>query len=178
MRVKAWAEQTLGRGVKRWYRLGFVITAAGSLLPLADLVLFLPDSQLYRIGSPWRWAMLIGQAVAIGALLISVVQAGPMHFLGLAQVAASDPSRTGALQVRGMYRYVRHPLYVFSILLMWLTPTMTRNLAALFACMTGYFVVGSFHEERLLLVQFGEAYQAYRTSVPRFLPWPGHRHDA
>jgi protein-S-isoprenylcysteine O-methyltransferase Ste14 len=55
---------------------------------------------------------------------------------------------------------------------------MTQNLATLFACMTLYFIVGSYHEEALLLAEFGEAYAGYRAQVPRFVPWPGRQLEA
>jgi methanethiol S-methyltransferase len=179
LRLKAFARRILGSGVTRWYRLFFVIVAVITLVPVLAAVALLPDRALYRTPAPWRWAMVLAQVGALVALAISVLQAGPMHFLGLAQLMAKDPEHTGELQVRGFYRGVRHPLYLFSVLLIWLTPVMSGNLATLFACMTLYFIVGSYHEEALLTVEFGEAYEHYRAQVPRFLPWPGRRfgHD-
>jgi protein-S-isoprenylcysteine O-methyltransferase Ste14 len=53
---------------------------------------------------------------------------------------------------------------------MWLMPRMSLNLLTLFACITAYFVAGSFHEERLLLRQFGEEYEQYMRRVPRLVP--------
>lgn len=41
--------------------------------------------------------------------------------------------------------------------------------------MTLYFIVGSYHEEALLLTEFGDPYAAYRAQVPRFVPWPGRQ---
>ena len=170
LRVKALAQRVLGPDVVRWYRLCFVVVAVITLLPVLAATALLPDRRLYTVPSPWRWAMMVGQVGALAALAVSVRQAGLMHFIGLAQLTAPDPARTGALQVRGFYRFVRHPLYLFSILLVWLTPVMTQNLATLFACMTLYFIVGSYHEEALLLAEFGDPYAAYRAQVPRFVP--------
>jgi protein-S-isoprenylcysteine O-methyltransferase Ste14 len=33
-----------------------------------------------------------------------------------------------------------------------------------------YFIVGSYHEEKLLIEQFGPAYLEYRKEVPRIFP--------
>ena len=178
LRVKALARRLMGPDIVRWYRLGFVVVAVVTLLPVLAATALLPDRRLYTVPSPWRWAMVLGQLGALAALAVSVAQAGWMHFIGLAQLTAPDPARTGTLQVRGFYRFVRHPLYLFSILLIWLTPVMTQNLATLFVCMTLYFVVGSYHEEALLLAEFGEAYAGYRAQVPRFVPWPGRQLEA
>lgn len=176
--MKALARDLIGEGTRRWYRLFFVTFATITLAPILAGVALLPDRQLYRVAPPWRWLMVLGQVGALSALLVSVLQAGVWHFLGIAQLTADDPRRTGELQVRGLYRYVRHPLYLFSILLIWLTPVMTLNLAVLYACMTGYFILGSFHEEDLLVQEYGESYVRYRRQVPRFVPVPGRVYDA
>lgn len=171
--VKRWARRLLGKGVDRWYRLGFVIVAVVSLLPLVALWLILPDRQLYSVPALWRWLMVLGQLAALVALGVAVLQAGVMHFLGLAQLAADDPEATGVLQVHGFYQVTRHPLYLFSMILIWLTPVMTVKLVALYGAMSLYFVIGSYHEEQLLIDEYGQAYADYRKRVPRFLPWPG-----
>jgi protein-S-isoprenylcysteine O-methyltransferase Ste14 len=75
--------------------------------------------------------------------------------------------------VRGFYCYVRHPIYSFSLLLLWLTPAMTVNLLTVYVLTTLYFYVGSLHEERRLLAEFGEAYRDYQQQVPRLIPRPG-----
>jgi protein-S-isoprenylcysteine O-methyltransferase Ste14 len=82
-------------------------------------------------------------------------------------------STDDTLQVRGFYCYVRHPLYLFAILFVWLTPAMTVNMATLYSLITLYFVVGSVHEEGRLVAQFGAAYRAYQRQVPRLIPRPG-----
>lgn len=165
---------SLGPGAKRWYRVGFVVFAVVSLTPILAAIVVLPDRMLYVAPTPWRWVMVAGQVGALVILGLSVLQAGWMHFLGIAQLSARDPSETGDLQVRDIYRYVRHPLYLFSVILIWLTPAMSQNLAGLYTGITLYFIVGSYHEEALLVHEFGAAYERYREQVPRFAPVPGH----
>jgi protein-S-isoprenylcysteine O-methyltransferase Ste14 len=65
---------------------------------------------------------------------------------------------------------VRHPLYLFSILLLWLTPTITANLLTLYGLMTLCLRLGWIHEERRLLAELGPAYEDYRARVPRLTP--------
>ena len=84
----------------------------------------------------------------------------------------------GELVTRGLYSLVRHPMYLASLLVIWLSPGMSLNTLVLFVLMSLYFFVGSVHEERLLVAQFGEEYEAYRARVPRIIPWlklPGPR---
>jgi protein-S-isoprenylcysteine O-methyltransferase Ste14 len=94
------------------------------------------------------------------------------HFLGLAQIIARRPKDSNGLSVSGFYGWVRHPLYFFSLLFLWLTPVMTTNLLAAYLLFTLYFYLGSFLEERRLLAEFGSAYREYQQRVPRLLPIP------
>ncbi len=172
--VKQWVLELYGPRMRRWYRIAFVIFAGLSILPIIAVYAITEDRVLYRVPAPWRWAMLMQQVVCLTALAISLQQAGLSNFLGLAQLSARRAEPVSDLQVRGFYRYVRHPLYLFSVLLMFLTLTMTLHLLVLYCLGTLYFVVGSFHEEALLVDTFGDAYRDYREQVPRFLPRPGH----
>ena len=174
--VKGWARRRLGAGVDRWYRLAYVAFAGVTLVPILGLVAILPDRTLYSVAAPWRWLMVGGQVLALVALVAAVMQTGPSYFLGLAQLFDRQPTESGSLYVCGFYRWVRHPLYLFSIILIWLTPAMTVNVLTLYALITLYFVVGSVHEENRLVAEFGAAYRDYQKQVPRLVPWPGRRY--
>lgn len=169
-RVKTWTEQTLGLGVRRWYRLLYNAVAAITISPMLALVVWLPDHPLYTVPAPWRWAMIGSQTLALVSLVWTVLRTGPLHFAGLEQLWTRQPAAESPLQVRWIYCYVRHPLYMFSLVLIWFTPTMTANLLVLYALMTLYFLIGSVHEERRLLAEFGEAYRDYQQRVPRLIP--------
>jgi protein-S-isoprenylcysteine O-methyltransferase Ste14 len=132
---------------------------------------------LYAVPTPWRWLMIGGQVAALTGAAGAVLQTGPSYFLGLSQLLARR-STDDALQVRGFYCYVRHPLYLFAILFVWLTPAMTVNLATLYGLITFYFMVGSVHEEGRLATEFGAAYRAYQRQVPRLIPRPGRCYAA
>ena len=66
---------------------------------------------------------------------------------------------------------VRHPLYTFSLLFLWLTPVMTRNLALLYGALTVYILIGAVFEERKLLRIFGQEYADYRGKTPFIIPY-------
>jgi protein-S-isoprenylcysteine O-methyltransferase Ste14 len=170
---KNWARRVFGAGVDRWYRLAFNAFAAITILPIFPMLVFLPDRTLYVAPVPWRWLMVGGQVLALAGLAGSFLQTGLLYFLGLSQLFAQQPAQTGSLEVRGLYCYVRHPIYSFGILLLWLTPAMTVNLLTVYILTTLYFYVGSLHEERRLLAEFGDAYQDYQQQVPRLIPRPG-----
>jgi methanethiol S-methyltransferase len=170
---KNWVRRVLGPPADRWYRLFYNIFAVVTLLPYLILLAVLPDQTLYIVPPPWRWFMLTGQLLALGGLGIAFVQTNPFHFLGLTQLFAPEPPPSGPLVVRGFYNWVRHPLYFFSLLLIWLTPLMSINLFVTYLLFTIYFYSGSIYEERRLVTEFGTAYQEYQRRVPRLIPIPG-----
>lgn len=171
--VKNWLRRAIGPSVDRWYRLFYNVMAVVTFLPLFPLLALLPDQTLYILPPPWRWLMLAGQLLALTGLGLAFLQTDPLHFLGLSQLWPQQPTENGQLVVNGFYHWVRHPLYFFSILFLWLTPVLTVNLLVTYLLMTLYFYVGSVYEERRLLKEFGQAYREYQRCVPRLIPWPG-----
>jgi len=71
---------------------------------------------------------------------------------------------------RGAYRLVRHPLYLFTILMIWSRPDLTRDRLLFNLLWTGWIVIGAFLEERDLTAEFGDTYREYRRRVPMFIP--------
>lgn len=80
-------------------------------------------------------------------------------------------TRPAALFIRGPYRHVRHPLYTLMIVLLWSTPILTPDRILLNVLWTAWIIVGTFLEERDLLVEFGAEYHAYQRAAPRLVPW-------
>jgi len=177
-RMKDWTRQTLGPATGRWYRLAYNVVGGVTLLPLLAMLAWLPDRVLYTLPSPWLWLALLGQLLAAAGILYGVWLTNVWHFLGLCQLFSWDVTRQNCqppLVVRGLYRWVRHPLYFWGLVLIWLTPQMTVNRLALFAVFSIYLYVGTFFEERRLVAEFGDAYRAYQRQVPRLIPTPWAR---
>lgn len=172
--AKRLAERTLGHVARRFYRLGFVILALLTAPPLLFLPLLLPDRPLYSIPPPWVYLTLAVQGLAFLGLLAAIRQTGTAAFLGLQQIAQPQPliSRAGPGQLvtTGLYRFVRHPIYTFSFLLIWLMPVVSWNILALMLGLTVYTFIGVLFEERKLSAEFGAAYEAYRRSTPMVIP--------
>jgi methanethiol S-methyltransferase len=170
--AKALAERWLGVGVRRYYRLFYNVVVTLTLLPLLDLVILSPDLEISRITFPWLALTLLVEGVSGLGLLAGVLQTGALRFLGLAQITGSaDFGGPSKLEIRGLYRYVRHPLYLFGLLIIWLLPLMTWNILAFNLGATLYILVGIQFEERKLLKEFGQAYADYQRRVPMLIPW-------
>jgi protein-S-isoprenylcysteine O-methyltransferase Ste14 len=96
--------------------------------------------------------------------------------IGRATPAPIDPPQH--LVARGLYRWVRNPMYVGVWLVVAAWALAFRSSAGLaygvvVAVVCHLFVVGV--EEPLLRRRFGAAYEAYYRAVPRWVPRPPHR---
>jgi protein-S-isoprenylcysteine O-methyltransferase Ste14 len=154
----------------RLYRFSYNFFSLASLFPIAAMLATFPDRPLYSIPSPWVYITSVTQGLALMMLIATIMQTGPLEFLGLAQLTEIGESKPPVLVTDGWYAYLRHPLYFALLLLFWLIPEMTINRLAVIATLTIYLVIGAYFEERKLLKDFGEAYIEYRSRTPMLLP--------
>ncbi|HAI77442.1 MAG TPA: hypothetical protein DCM08_14520 [Microscillaceae bacterium] len=145
---------------------------------IVALLLFVPLSyvQLFTF-SPQLWAL--PPAVALGGyglmtagavvLVLSFRNYDLKAFLGLQPVINSDQE---TLQITGMNRWVRHPLYLGVVLLlfgMWLANCHTHHTAFLLSTLC-YLPFGIYWEEQKLIQQFGQAYKTYAARTKILIP--------
>lgn len=109
--------------------------------------------------------------ILIGAIIYSWC-AWDFTFAGKGTPAPIDPPKE--LVVRGLYRYVRNPMYVGVLSILIGEAMVFRSLALFeFAAIAFIFfhLFVVFYEERTLGRRFGESYLRYLQTVPRWLPW-------
>lgn len=97
------------------------------------------------------------------------------HFelFGLTQVVSHFAGRVTEpmkFKTPGLYRMIRHPIYLGFIIAFWCTPTMTLGHLLFAAVTTVYIFVGIYLEERDLVAMFGDEYRRYRDRVAMLLP--------
>src|SRR5437588_10929689 len=113
----------------------------------------------------------------IGIVAIALGAAGYLTcawnfaYYGLGTPAPIDPPKT--LIVHGLNRYMRNPMYASVLLVILGEAAMfhARNLLIYAACV--WFIAHLFvllYEEPVLARKFGESYEQYRQSVPRWIP--------
>jgi protein-S-isoprenylcysteine O-methyltransferase Ste14 len=123
---------------------------------------------VYDIDGVWRAGAYALQALAV---VLTVRAAGALDALDLAGIrpmidALHDrPQRHVPLETRGLYRVVRHPLYLAWALFVFTTPVMTGTRAAFAIISTGYLAMAIPWEERALVRTFGDDYLRYRSRV-------------
>lgn len=171
--AKALLRKLFGSAFDRGYRLSYNIISVLTLIPVLAVAAARPGAVLYRIPLPWTLLTGLLQLLAGLLILAALLQTGLPTFLGLRQLLRLGPNPGAELQVSGVYRWIRHPLYSAGLVVVWLSPVMTLSLLVLFLGFTLYIWIGSRIEEQRLESEFGEAYRRYRKQVPGFLPVPG-----
>ena len=86
------------------------------------------------------------------------------------RLRSKDPTSM-PITVAGPYRWVRHPLYLFMILLIWSCPDLTRDRLLFNLLWTLWIVIGSYLEENDLIAEFGDVYREYQKRVPMLVPF-------
>lgn len=160
----------LGDAASRLYRLAYNGFSALSLAPILLLMRAVPDHLLYTIRPSWLYLTVAVQAAAGLCLAAAILQTDALAFIGLRQLAGL--SERSELVTSGFYRYLRHPMYFFGLVILWLIPQMTVNLLVVSAAFTLYLLVGAWFEERKLLRVYGSAYEAYKARTPMMIPLP------
>ncbi len=152
---------------------GFSISSG--LVLLAVMALWQPTGvTLASADGPLRWVIRgLFVLAALGGWW-GVAALGPFDGLGLRKIRAHLKGREPRelpLRVRGPYRWVRHPLYVVAIVMIWATPDLTADRLLFNVLWTAWVVAGARLEEQDMVETFGDAYRRYQQAVPMLLPY-------
>jgi protein-S-isoprenylcysteine O-methyltransferase Ste14 len=158
-RAKRWLERyvppPLERTVYVWIASVLFIVTCGWWRDLPGL--------LYALPSPWH---LVGWGIQGFGLWLIVDAARVIDVLDLAGIRQATGRRSSAaLQSRGAYGLVRHPIYLGWALLTFGVPVMTATRFSFAFISTLYLVVAIPFEERSLVAAFGETYAGYQRQV-------------
>lgn len=171
---KAWLARTCP-GLWRYYRLGFNLFALASVLPILWLQLRIEGPSIIVWSGAWRWLAHGLTLTATAGFLLSLRDYDLAEFAGLRQVrggkAAADILDQGKFHIGIFHRYVRHPWYFFSLVVLW-TQDMNLPFLVTAIAMTIYLIIGTHYEERKLIAAYGATYRRYQSLVPALLPLP------
>ncbi len=117
------------------------------------------------------YAMLFGFFASWAALLYSISLTGLGYQTGWTQWLHWHRGEKMARRnfvARGVYRWLRHPIYLSFLGLIWFTSTMTLDHAMLTGLWTIYIGIGSLLKDRRMLFYLNDAYAGYMEKVPGY----------
>lgn len=161
-------QRRLGAGFK-YYHFAYSVFAALALIGVLLFQSTMPSRLLY-VAPVWV-KLLLCLPVLTGLLIMGVVI--KKYFFSLSGISVFYKQQPPvALELGGLNRYVRHPLYFGTLLTIWALFCVFPYLNNLLACIiiTLYTVLGALLEERKLVTQFGEQYLIYKKQVPMLIP--------
>jgi protein-S-isoprenylcysteine O-methyltransferase Ste14 len=161
-------EQWLGVNY-RFYHFSYSVFAAVTLLGVLIFQVLLPSHLLYM--APVWVKLLLCLPLLAGLVIMGVLIR--KYFFSLSGISVFYKEQPpAALELGGVHRYVRHPLYSGTLLFIWSLFFIFPYTKNLLACLviTGYTLWGAKLEEKKLVIQFGEQYTAYKKRVPMLIP--------
>jgi protein-S-isoprenylcysteine O-methyltransferase Ste14 len=104
------------------------------------------------------------------AFITALLLARSAHFV------VAHEERPDHVVSTGAFRYIRHPLYLASILTYFGLAVSTASLASLavFVAILAFYDFIAAYEEKLLEVKMGQAYIEYKKKTGKWLPRIGH----
>ncbi len=139
------------------------------MLPLVILWMALPWQAAFSnsvISSKLAW---LGVFICFIAYLLTLYC---WHYMGNSWRIGIDPKEKNQLITDGPFKYIRHPIYALSMLLMLgsIMCVQTNSMLVLFCIHWTIFTLEAIREERYLSKIYGETYQNYMNQTNRFLP--------
>ncbi|MBR0926005.1 isoprenylcysteine carboxylmethyltransferase family protein [Bradyrhizobium diazoefficiens] len=119
------------------------------------------------------YAAVAGSFAGWLIVLYSTFLISHFELFGLTQVVSHFAGRLAEpmkFRTPGLYRLIRHPIYLGFIIAFWSTPTMTLGHMLFATVTTAYIFVGIWLEERDLVTLFGDQYRHYRQKVAMLIP--------
>ena len=169
--VKKQAQYWLGKSY-RYYRLGYNIIAVITIIPILlynSLISTEPLIGDIRVRDILQLFGLVLASYGVIVIHLSFKQFSKREFLG---VPTPAENQVEPLQPDGVLRYVRHPLYAGTILIvlgLWaFSPTIANLITA--SAWIIYILIGIQLEEKKLLKLYGDKYRDYQANVPMLIP--------
>lgn len=154
----------------KWYRLWYTIFAFVFLAGLLYYQIKISTVKLFNVNN---LLLIAGSLIAFSGLTLMAICIRKyfMNLSGLRSLAIEDFSNE--LQITGIHKYLRHPLYLGTFCFIWGLFLLLPILSLLISntIITVYTLIGIELEEQKLINEFGESYLRYKASVPKLVPF-------
>lgn len=156
--------------IKKWYRLSYTIFSFVFLLALLYYQVSITTIKLFK---PDNLILILGFLLSLSGwvLMLICIKKYFINLSGLRSLVIENYSNE--LQITGVHKHVRHPLYLGTFVFIWGLFLMAPYLSLLIAnlIITSYTLIGIDLEEKKLVAEFGKDYEEYRKKVPKLIPF-------
>jgi protein-S-isoprenylcysteine O-methyltransferase Ste14 len=154
-----------------FYGLFFTVVTCTGLL---GMILFWQSSPTvwWEFSGPGRWLIDVCWFGSWVGLFYSMWLNGLGYQSGWTPWSSwvrSQPIPPRKFHPRGAFRFMRHPVYLCFLGLVWFTPVMTADRAILTAAWTAYVFVGSYLKDERMAHYLGQTYRQYQARVPGYI---------
>ena len=166
--VKLWLQKRMKNSFG-YYR---VIYTIFSFLGLSGIIIYQYSMQSQFLFDPPIFLRSIGYLLLVGGATIMLMMIWK-YFMQLSGVRwLTRQESKSKLEVSGLHRLVRHPLYLGTFLFIWGWFILSPSISFLISncIITAYTLIALKFEEQKLIQAFGDEYIQYRKKVPSIIP--------
>jgi protein-S-isoprenylcysteine O-methyltransferase Ste14 len=153
----------------------YAITSAVTLT--AVIILWQPSSTvLYELQGSLRWmcrSIFFIAIAGVGWGFRSLKAFDPFGRTPVKNYFEGKVHQHQSFTAGGAYLWVRHPLYFFSLLLIWSCPDLYADRFIFNLLWTVWIILGTVLEEKDLVSDLGDDYRQYQKKIPMLIPWKG-----
>ncbi|SEO63999.1 methyltransferase family protein [Niastella yeongjuensis] len=153
----------------KYYSFSYSVFAGITLIGILVYQVYLQSGLLY-VAPVWL-KVLLGLPLVAGLVIMGALI--KKYFFSLSGISVFYSKQAPVeLELTGLNRYMRHPLYFGTLLTIWSLFFIFPYVKNLLACLviTLYTVWGARLEEKKLAALFGEKYKVYKSRVPMLIP--------
>lgn len=148
-------------------------SASGAVLWLMMLLWQSIQPPVLQMENPFRILARIFFLFSIAGSIwgnVALQALDPLGIHAVLRYLRNSQPRVMPFMISGPYRWVRHPLYFFSLVMIWACPDWTMDRLMFSLLWTAWLIMGTFLEERDLVKAHGQNYQRYQQEVPMLIP--------
>lgn len=152
------------------YRLWYTLFAFVFLVVIIYYQIRILTIELFK----WNDLIFIAGITISSAGLILMLVCIRKYFMSLSGLRSLIIENfSNELQITGVHKYVRHPLYLGTFLFIWGLFLLLPYLSLLITniIITIYTLIGIELEEQKLVAEFGDDYEQYRRTIPKLIPF-------
>jgi methanethiol S-methyltransferase len=172
--VRRGFKQWLGKFMPDVYHNAFYGLTSGTALLLVLVFWQKSPTLIARADGIIFWLLRALFCLCLAGFFWGSKSLGSFDMLGvkpLMRYISNRPGKQQQIMAKGPYRWVRHPLYLFLIVIIWSCPVLTLDRLLFNIMWTVWIVIGTYLEDRDLHREFGSQYHEYSSCVPMLIPY-------